>query len=153
VIVNHFAEGTMDPAIEVLGGTASNVQTEVTLLPCSADFENQQPASPVVQFVVTNEFEEQFSTSTTVTCWSNFLLGDIGPIFNANFLGSRFAQTRMTPGDKPGTPPMSGFIGVSEEFHRDDSVGAGLVSRAALNLHGEGDRAAGDVIVIPQVTP
>jgi hypothetical protein len=33
-----------------------------------------------------------------------------------------------------------------EEFHLPS---AGNESRAALNLHGEGDRPAGDVIVLP----
>jgi hypothetical protein len=149
VIVDHFAENATEPAVEVLGATASNVQTELTVVPCTQDFENQTPGSVVgLQFKVTNEFEEQFSASTTVTCWSNFRLNEVQRIFDVNFLGSRFAQTRLSSADD-----QPGFVGVSEEFHRDDTSGAGRVSRVALNLHGEGARSAGDVITVPEVTP
>jgi len=146
VIVNHFGERATMPALPANDIPNSRVETEVTLVPCTQDFENQVPGSVVVQFRVTNEFENLFSASTTVTCWSNFRLAEVGRIFDASFLGTRFAQTRMTPGgiEQPG------FLGVSEEFYND---GRGVLSRAALNLHVEGVRPGGDVITIPEVAP
>jgi hypothetical protein len=151
VILNHFAEGATDPVIEALGngnGGKSSVSTELTLVPCSEDFENQIPPSVVVQFLITNEFEAQFSTSTTVTCWGNFRLNDIGSIgriLEIGTLGTRFAQTRMSPAadDQPG------FVGVVEEFHTQPTASAPITSRAALNLHVEGARPNGDVILLP----
>jgi hypothetical protein len=151
VILNHFAEGATDPVIEALGNGddgKSNVSTELTLVPCSEDFENQVPPSVVVQFLITNEFEAQFSTSTTVTCWGNFRLnriGSIGRILEIGTLGTRFAQTRMSPAsdDQPG------FVGVVEEFHTQPTASAAITSRAALNLHTEGARPMGDVILLP----
>lgn len=152
VILNHFAENATDPVIEALGhgqNGKSSVSTELTLVPCTEDFENQAIPSVVVQFLITNEFEQQFSTSTTVTCWGNFKLNTIGPIgriFEFVPLGSRFAQTRMSPAgdDQPG------FVGVVEEFHSQPTTSTPIVSRAAANLHGEGARPRGDLIVLPE---
>lgn len=146
VIVNHFAEGATFPAVPRGQIPNSRAGTEVTLVPCTQDFENQVPGSVVVQFKVINEFENLFSASTTVTCWSNLRLSQVSRIFDAAVLGSRVAQTRMTPGG----PEQPGFIGVSEEFFTDGATG---LSRAALNLHVEGERARGDVITVPEVQP
>lgn len=148
VILNHFAEGATDPVVEHLGNGPSSVSTELTLVPCTEDFENQLPPSVVVQFLITNEFEQQFSTSTTVTCWGNFRLnaiGAVGRIFEVGNLQTRFAQTRMFPADD-GQP---GFVGVVEEFHTQPATPTALISRAATNLHDEGARARGDIILLP----
>lgn len=146
VIVNHFAEGATLPAVPSAQIPNSRVGTEVTLVPCTQDFENQVPGSVVVQFKVINEFENLFSASTTVTCWSNLRLSDVSRIFDVAVLGSRVGQTRMTPGGAE----QPGFIGVSEEFFTDGLTG---LSRAALNLHVEGERAGGDVMTVPEVQP
>jgi len=151
VILNHFAENATDPVIETLGNGmngGSRVSTELTLVPCTEDFENQAIPSVVVQFLITNEFEAQFSTSTTVTCWGNFRLntiGAIGRILEVGTLGTRFAQTRIFPAgdDQPGV------VGVAEEFHSQPTGAAPIVSRAAENLHGEGARPLGDIILLP----
>jgi hypothetical protein len=103
----------------------------------------------VVVFLITNEFEQPFSISTTVTCWGNFKLNTIsavGRILEFGALGTRFAQTRMVPAgdDQPG------FVGVAEEFHSQPTMAQPIVSRAAENLHGEGARPRGDLIVLPE---
>ena len=150
VILNHFAENATDPVVEALGNgnNQSSVSTELTLVPCSQDFENQIPPSVVVQFRITNEFELPFSTSTTVTCWGNFRLntiGSVGRILEIGTLGTRFAQTRMFPAgiEQPG------FVGVAEEFHSQPTSGQPITSRAALNLHGEGALPRSDIILLP----
>jgi hypothetical protein len=143
VILNHFAENASDPVIDLLGNSPSQVNTELTIVPCSEDFENQAPARITVQFRLTNEFEELFSASTTVTCWANFELDDVGLVFDIRFLGTRFVQTRLSSPDE-----QAGFVAVSEEFHQQGMPA--VVSRAAFNLHGEGDRVNGDVIHIPE---
>ena len=142
LIVNHFADGASDPVVDEFTTGGSGVRTEVTLVPCTEDFENQIPGRAVVQFLIINEFEELFSTSTTLTCWANWDLGSVNSVFTEAFLGSRFAQTRM----HPATADQAGLLGVMEEFH---SPAGGNESRDALNLHGEGDRPAGDVIALP----
>lgn len=141
LIFSHFAEDATDPVIEELGNGPSVVGTELTLVPCSEDFENVVPESVTVQFRIWNEFEEVFSTSTTVTCWGNFRLRDVDPIFLTSRLGTRFAQTRATA-----VAGQSGILGVLEEFHTQP---AAATSRIALDVHGEGERARGDVILVP----
>lgn len=147
VILNHFAENATDPVVEELGHGPSRVVTELTLVPCSEDFENQIPAQVTVQFQLINEFEELFSTSTTVSCWSNLQLDSIARVFDVGFLGTRFAQTRMNAS----SDNQPGFVGVAEEFHSQGASAAPIVSRAAVNLHGEGVRSNSDIIVLPEV--
>ncbi len=142
LIMNHFASGASDPIIDEFTGGGSSVTTEVTLVPCTEDLENQIPGQVVVQFLIINEFEEMFSTSTTVICWANLDLRAINPVFSQGFLGSRFAQTRM----HPASPDQPGILGVMEGFH---ALSPGNTSRDALNLHGEGDRPDGDVVILP----
>src|SRR5262249_19204802 len=77
-ILSQFAEGGEDP---FLGG-GSSVSTEVTFVPCTENFESQVPSSVTVQFQAINEFEQQFSASTTITCWANLTLSKINQIFN-----------------------------------------------------------------------
>jgi hypothetical protein len=112
-------------------------------VPCTEDFENQAFGAAVVQFLIFNEFEQRYSTSTPlVYCWANLNLRAVNAVFTEAYLGSRFAQTRM----HSAAPDQSGILGVVEEFH---SVLGGNQTRDALNLHGEGDRPDGDVLVLP----
>jgi hypothetical protein len=131
-----------------LGAALSRVNTELTVVPCTEDFENQRPTAVTVQFRVTNEFEELFSASTTVTCWGTFDLSQVGAVFEERFLGTRFAQTRMVSPDE-----QSGFVAVAEEFHYSrQAAGAGFtdLARAALNIPIEGEHPNGDVVVLPE---
>ena len=138
LLLNHFAED----ADSLLFGPASHVATELTLVPCRADFERQAPARFPVQFLVFDEFEIRFSTSTTVDCWGNFFLADINSIFRVSTLESRFAETQMRSADAAN----SGIVGISEEYHRLGDQQA----RAAFNLHEQGTRPATDLIFIPE---
>ncbi|GIW41756.1 MAG: hypothetical protein KatS3mg076_2333 [Candidatus Binatia bacterium] len=139
LFTTHYAEGASNPAVRALLGQQVPVFSELTLVPCTQDFERQIPARVVVQFVVYNEFEEPFSTSTTVECWENFRLGEINPIFSEANLGTRYAQTRMV---SAGADP--GLVGVMEELHGPTE------GRTAFNLHVSGERALGDLVVVPE---
>jgi hypothetical protein len=148
LIVNHFAAGNKftagasDPVINEFASD-SEVNTEVTIVPCTEDFENQVFGTAVVQFDIYNEFEDRYSTSTPLAyCWANLNLGTVSAVFTQALLGTRFAQTRMYSAD----PAQAGILGVVEEFH---SVTGGNTTRDALNLHGEGDRPDGDFVVLP----
>ena len=153
LILNHFAEGEdseLHPDL-LPGGFVS---TELTLVPCQQDFENQTPGTVTVQFKIYNEFEVPFSTSTSVTCWKNIRLEDIGNtnVFDVAVLGSSVAQTFIRPAD--GTD--GGVVAVAEEFHADDETPEDT-SRAAFNVHSRGDRLNSpdgftfDHIVLPGV--
>ena len=138
LIVNHFADRADNPML----GPTSEVRTELTLVPCSENFETQVPARLVVQFAMTNEFELGFSASTTVDCWGNFFLDEINPVFGVAALGSRMVQTRV----RPAVSAQSAVVGVIEEFHTVDNN----TTRAALNVHQEGQRTKTDIIVLPE---
>jgi hypothetical protein len=88
LLLNHFTDGAPDIAVANVnpGLCSANgldefntcpIRTQLTLVPCSQDFENQIPTAVTVQFAIFNEFEQEFSASTSVECWENFSLGDI----------------------------------------------------------------------------
>ncbi len=125
LIVNNFS---------TVPGTTT---TELTLVPCSEDFENQVTSPVTVQFLVTNEFEEHFSASTTVNCYLSTELTTIdspnaptNSVFSSQVLGSLVAQTEITPVVNNGA-----VVGVSELR----VIGDGAAARAAHNLHTQGD--------------
>ncbi|HUI26806.1 MAG TPA: hypothetical protein VL403_12050 [Candidatus Kryptonia bacterium] len=138
-LLDSFSVGANNPQL----GPNSSVSTELTIMPCTEDFERQQPGVVTVQFQVTNEFEEIFSASTKVTCWSNFNISTIRGVFDVNTTGTRFLQTRMAPA----TNQDSGFVGVVEETHRLSGTPG---SRAAFNLFTIGERSVADVITLPE---
>lgn len=148
VLLSHYAESTSSPLLDEFFDL-STVNTEITVVPCSQDFETQTPSRVRVQFAIYNEFEEPFSTSTTVSCWGNFFLAEVNPVLTAASLGSRFIQTQLRPaGNDPG------FVVVQEEFHRlrDASPIAHLLpaSRVAFNTHVIGERPQADLVIIPE---
>jgi hypothetical protein len=141
LLLNHLAEGATDPVIDQLGDCGGPcpgpISTELTLVPCSENLENQVFEKVTVQFLVFNEFEQPFSTSTTVNCYLNLPLGQIGAPGNNPFtytvLGTLGAYARINA-----NPGNGGVIGVAEEFRRATS---GVESAAAIfNLHTEGNR-------------
>lgn len=128
--------------------------TDLTLIPCSQDFENSIPSSVTVQFEIFNEFEQRLSASTTVDCWANFYLFEVDSpndpersVFSFATLGTVAAHSRLTPNPEDGA-----VVGVAGVTRADNQ---GNLTRAAFNIHMEGDRfsASGgevtDVIRLP----
>jgi len=157
IILNHFGTGAEDPvakALEDSGAnvTSSSVATELTLVPCSEDFENQQPKSVTIQFLIYNELEQRFSASTTVTCFLSVELTKIDSpgaptrsAFSSNFLGTDVAHTEITPVvNLDGT--TGGLIGVAERIVSVTNATGTVSARAAYNLHTEGS-------LVPESSP
>ena len=118
------------------------VTTNLTLVPCSEDIEDQIPASSTVSFTIWDEFERRFSSSVTVDCWLSAELNQIHPnAFSFSTLGTFSAHTRITP--NPGAP---GVLGVAEETRRDNFNGSVFSAAAAFNLDGEGNRFDGSQV-------
>jgi len=162
--LNHFADAAPNPIIESvrLGPgqkeypdlEPSEVYTQLTVVPCTENFETQQPTAVTLQFQTWDEFESQFSASTTVTCWGNFFLSEMGApslTFPGTTLpdpqGTMFLQTRIRSAS--GTP--SGFLMVGETFHtaKTSAPGRRITSTAGTNLFVEGERPTPDIITIP----
>jgi len=134
----------LDPsgALDLISATV----TDLTLIPCNQDFENGVPSSVTVQFVITNEFEQSLSASTTITCWADFFLFTVNSPFNPNMSPFSFAVqgttvlfTRITPvaPSGPNGDFAGGVLGVVGVTRADAQ---GNLARVALNVHGEGDR-------------
>jgi hypothetical protein len=141
-VLNHFADGAADPIVVDQGVSGSNIRTELTVVPCTEDLENQAPSSVTVQFLVTNEYETTLSASTTYTCWGNSDLEDINPnAFTRDALDTDFAQTRIR------AVGQGGVLLVAEEFH-SISDGPASVAAAAFNPVVEGERSGLDVTTI-----
>ncbi len=129
--------------------------TDLTLVPCTQDFENSIPAQVTVQFRVYNEFEQLLTTSTTVDCWSDFFLYEVtspnnpeNSQFSRGIVGTTYAQTRIIPNKDGGA-----VIGVAGVLRADSTS---RVTRSALNLHMVGDHLTGtegaivDMITLPE---
>ncbi len=138
--VNHLAEFSAEPAFQAQGIT-NRVNTELTLIPCSEDFENQLPKRVTIQFLVYNQYEQRFSASTTVTGFLSTNLSAIDSItnpgqsvFSTDVLGSVAAMTEITPVvDASGE--SGGLIGVARRV-----VTAGSAATTAFySLHTTGD--------------
>jgi hypothetical protein len=149
--VNHFASGASDPVVDsatergVFTGVTSSVSTVLTLVPCSEDFENQIAKSVTINFLVYNEFETKFSTSTTVNCYLSTELTNIDSrtnpgrsIFAIGQLLTTAAHTEIVP--VPNTDGTEGaVIGVVDRAVTVNSAGATGTAWAAYDLHTEGD--------------
>lgn len=146
-ILNHFADDASDPIADKFTSNPSSVETELTVVPCTEDFEHKTPTSVVVQFAVTNEFEQPFSASTTVTCWANWRLGDIANTLTESGIFTEFAQTRIR------AVGPSGVLITAQEFHTATITSPTLTSSAAMNLHVEGDRPGQDLITLQPDLP
>jgi hypothetical protein len=149
--LDHFFEG----ANPEFGGV---VTTDLTLVPCSEDLGDPDVSANfevVAQFLVYNEFEQRFSTSTKVECYRATTLADIdtlrGPagdqfsIFAVGVEGTLTGQTRIR-GVKGANGRLGyGLLGVACENYKEFSAGP-ILATTAFNLHHSGFRAPGDAV-------
>jgi hypothetical protein len=157
-VLDHAATGAPDAVIEDQAFCTTHpcswIGTNLTVVPCTEDFETQALTTITLQFLVTNEYEQTLSASTTFACWASFDLGapntavlpllpGISDIFNAGTLGGELAQTQMR--SAAGTP--GGTLAVIEERHQD-TVNH-LFARSDQNGHMIGELNVMDLITIP----
>jgi hypothetical protein len=165
--VCHDDEDCTAPDYEV------RVATDLTLIPCTEDFEEQRPelSRTTAQFLVFNEFEQRFSTSIAVQCLKEIQLSSIDTsgdnsrsIWAAGVGGTLTGQTRIRGVENPLNAGIAGntLLGVAEEFR---CAGAPFnfplcdyvqqpertVSGNAKNLHFQGRRALSDFIYTPEL--
>jgi hypothetical protein len=156
-ILDHPATGAPDRVVEqqsFCGSTdhpCSEVTTNITVVPCTQNFETQAPPPVTLQFKVYNEYEQFFSASTTFTCWGTFDLGSddplknpINPAFQAANAGGEVLQAFVRAAQ--GTP--IGVMMVIEETHTDTMNS--LTARNAQNgVTSFQDINGQDIITIP----
>ena len=120
--------------------------TDLTLVPCGNDFLRQVPGQVTAQFLVFNEFEQRFSTSTNVDCFYESLISNIDTpnnsrsIFHFNVAGTLAGQTIIRGVSSASTG--QGLLGVARLFVNG-------INGAAYNLNEKGASSVPDVITIP----
>ena len=125
---NFAGDGAVDTFDAPIISTVTS--TNLTFVPCSADFERLLPSRVSLFFEIRDEFEGAISTSTSIECWGSFSLSDIvGAPITANILQSNYAYARI--GAPAGQDPQP-FLGVANVLRADAS---GNLTTAATNLH------------------
>jgi len=128
LVATHFGTGAA-----VSGRT---VDSDLLLVPCSEDLETGVFPSSQVNFLIFNEFEQQFGREATITCAAEV------PVFPAAIAGSPTLQTRMRR-PSPSDPGQNvGLLGVVVERHMPSGQGA------AFGLTGAG-ASQEDVVSLP----
>jgi hypothetical protein len=153
LIMNHFFDDA--DVVTHRGEVSSTVTTDLTVVPCTEDFRLQVGNTVTLQFLVFNEFEQRFSTSTGVNCFREVQLSDIdtrpGPfgnpqsIFNVGVQGTLTGQTRIRP--VAGATLGNTVLAVTEEFWTSETGPGGHFSSSG-NMHFTGTRALGDIITL-----
>jgi len=103
--LDHFFDGASVSTHQ--NTVVGPVFSTITIVPCGADFNLQDLnlESAVIQFLIFNEFEQRFSTSTRVTCFKQVQLSDIDTrpgadgnefsIFSAGVQGTLTGNSRL----------------------------------------------------------
>ncbi len=155
-IMNFVADGSQTEMGNLLSNSDNSTvearsRSYLTLVPCTEDFENQQPTQSTVQFLVYNEYEQRFSASTTVDCWFDSKLSHIdsptapeNSVFHVNVLGTDVGTAWITPvtpvGDDGQAQPV---IGVLTQLVQTYGSGPVLGESCAMsNLHTNGNLPA-----------
>lgn len=167
ITMDHFFDGAS--VVSHDGGFTDSVTSRLTVVPCSADYLNQDRnlARATLQFLIFNEFEQRFSTSTRVTCYKEVQLSDIDTrpgsdgnsfsIFSANVQGTLTGQSRIRAVSGSSEDGYSGnaVLAILEEnweggANCPDADNDGVAECSAMvNLQFIGVRDQGDRIVLP----
>ena len=149
--LNHFFDGanvlTHDEEVQ------GEVNSELTIVPCERDYLNQTANGlfTTIQFLIFNEFEQRFSTSTKVNCYKEVQLSDIdtvpGPSGNSTSIFSAGVQGTLTGMSPPALGGRSERRRLRRPHHprgADREVGSGrLPGRLGPAGHGRREEAAG----------
>lgn len=157
-VSTHTVDWNVGPTV------SSSVTSNLTFVPCSADF--LTPAAPTanaslpavtLQFLVFNEFEQRFSTSTKLYCYKETQLADIdtrpgedgngASIFSAGVEGTLTGQTRIRSVAGTGDYAGNGVLAVLEETWTN-----GRTARTTANVQYYGVKS-GDQMRIPDSMP
>lgn len=143
----------------------ASVTSRLTFVPCSADFLSPDAPSEdaplpaiTLQFLVFNEFEQRFSTSSKLYCYKETQLADIdtrpgddgngASIFSAGVEGTLTGQTRIRSVAGTGDYAGNGVLAVIEETWTSSEN----VSRTSANVQFFGVKN-GDQMKIPDSMP
>ncbi len=148
--MNLFFDGAV-------GGAGPSRTNSLTLVPCSENFvDPDEQVTTTVQFLVYNEFEQRFSTKTTLDCYADTPLAFIdsringaNSIFTIGIQGTVGGQALIRPVVGSETDAGHGILGIGEQALL--TLGSADASRSAFNLNYSGANPQGDIVrfVIP----
>jgi hypothetical protein len=144
LLLNFPGDGGPDLALEGMGNVASNISSNISLVPCGFDFENLNPSTTRLNVAIRNEFETPSSLSSGifVDCWYSQAFADVAPGMGNPLLvgplGSPFGTAVLTP-IGPGTLPA---LGVLNTLRTADD---GTSDSAALNLYWGEETVASEI--------
>jgi len=149
LIVNHYFDGATDPVATGANPSGNGLtSTSLTLVPCGNNLLTQVPGSVVAQFLVFNEFEQRFSSSTRVDCVYNRQISNIDTpnnnrsIWSTGVSGTLTGQTRIQGvGNSPSGNGLTGIATLSIETSTASSSAAYSLDQMGTN--------AGDLLTIP----
>ncbi|MGH7790343.1 MAG: hypothetical protein ACRERC_25970 [Candidatus Binatia bacterium] len=137
--ISHPADGAEDGQL----GTGSSLHSRLVITPCTQNLASDTPEAVRLNLQVVNELEQSFSTTATVTCWSDQALADIDAIFTADLLGTAYARTTVRPVDG------DGGVFVLLETRRQASPATAPTAAVAAVPHQMGFAARADLITLP----
>lgn len=153
IILQHLFDGAN---VTFSGGT-SQVATDLTLVSCSQDFNEDFTTPATLQFLVFNEFEQRFSASNRFDCWREVQLSDLVnrpgsaddafSLWNVNVQGTLTGQTRIRPVASGGR--ANGVLGIGEEFWQSGESGPTYSDAFQLNISGTSE--LGDQIILSPI--
>jgi len=105
--VLHYASGADDVVLNALdpnscaGPGGCPVDTQITLVPCTENFEDQVCVNTIAHFEAFDEQETPVSASLEIACWNNSYLHDINPgTFDSSVRGT-FLRTQIRAASGP----------------------------------------------------
>lgn len=119
--LDHFFEGAN--VVTHANTVAGRVNSSLSIVPCAADYLNQDLnlANATIQFLIFNEFEQRFSTSTKVTCYREVQLADIDTL--PGTAGNQFSIFSIgTQGTLTGQSRLRAVAGPSEDGYQGRAV-------------------------------
>lgn len=149
--INHVSDGSENPVADSQGFSSTS-SANLTIVPCTQNFETQAPQDVTIQFLIMNEFEQQLSASTSFQCWASFALsgadasgslpyGGISTAFEEQTIGTALVKT---------TARAVGNQGVMMVLEESYSVSGAGVAASAQNVHSSFEDVTGtDIITIP----
>ena len=152
VILDHLFD---DASVTSGNGITGTVRSDLTVVPCTQDLsEVTEPASTVLQFLVFNEFEQRFSTSTRLGCFKEVPLSNIdtrptrsddyASVFNVNVQGTLSGQSRLRAVSS--ATSAKGVVALLEEFWECELNNPHCTT--AANTHFSGSRSLSDTITM-----
>jgi hypothetical protein len=140
--LDHFFEGA--EVVTHANTITGRVNSSLSIVPCAADFLNQDLnlANATIQFLIFNEFEQRFSTSTKVNCYREVQLADIdtlpGPAGNLFSIFSIGTQGTLT-----GQSRLRAVAGPDEDGYQGRAVMMVLTENWASGICGPEEQVGG----------